>query len=93
MKHIGYFYIRQVDSIRYDIYQNNDNFFVLVKNKYYKINLPKKYQNLDESVHIVLYDGLDYEDYQNNLKFNTPPKYIIINNNKIENNNIINFVL
>jgi len=93
MKHIGYFYIREVDSIRYDIYQNNDNFFVLVKNKYYKINLPKKYQNLNESVHIVLYDGLDYEDYQNNLKFNTPPKYIIINNNKIENNNIINFVL
>jgi len=93
MKHIGYFYIREVDSIRYDIYQNNDNFFVLVKNKYYKINLPKKYQNLNESVHIVLYDGLDYEDYQNNLKFNTPPKFIIINNNKIENNNIINFVL
>lgn len=93
MKHIGYFYIREVDSIRYNIYQNNDNFFVLVKNKYYKINLPKKYQNLNESVHIVLYDGLDYEDYQNNLKFNTPPKFIIINNNKIENNNIINFVL
>ena len=93
MKHIGYFYIREVDSIRHDIYQNNDNFFVLVKNKYYKINLPKKYQNLNELIHIVLWDALDYEDYVNNVKSNIPPKYIIINNNKIENNNIINFVL
>jgi hypothetical protein len=93
MKHIGYFYIREIDSIRYDIYQNNDNIFALIKNKFYKINLPKKYQNLNEKIHITLTDILDYEDYENFLKKNKPPSYIKINNEKIQNNNIINFIL
>ena len=39
MKKIGYFYIREVDSIRYDIYQNNINIFALINNKFYKIRI------------------------------------------------------
>ena len=77
MKKIGYFYIRQIDSIRYDIYQNNINIFALIKNKFYKINLPKKYQNLNKEIHITLIDMMDYEnweDYESHVKNNIPPK-------------------
>ena len=96
MKKIGYFYIKAIDSIRYDIYQNNDIIYVDYKNHSYKINLPQKYQNLNEKIHITLIDMSDYEnydDYQNHVKNNIPPKYIDINNNKLKNDNIVNFIL
>ena len=93
MKHIGYFYIRQVDSIRYDIYQNINNIFTNVKNKLYKINLPNKYLLLNDKIHITLIDAFEYVEYENLLKENKPPNYIIINDEKIKNDNIINFIL
>ena len=93
MKHIGYFYIRQVDSIRYDIYQNINNIFTNVKNKLYKINLPNKYLLLNDKIHITLIDAFEYVEYENLLKENKPPNYIIINDEKIRNDNIINFIL
>ena len=52
-----------------------------------------KYKNLNEKIHITLTDMQDYKDYENFLKQNKPLSYIKINNEKIQNNNIINFIL
>ena len=93
MKHIGYFYIRQVDSIRFDIYQNNNNVFTNIRNKIYKLNLPNKYLVSNDKIHITLIDAFEYAEYENLLKKNKPPNYIIINDEKIKNDNIINFIV
>lgn len=93
MKHIGYFYIRIVDSIRYDIYQNYNNIFVMIKNKTYKLNISQKYLKSDDKIHITMFDGMDYEDYEFSLKSNKPPTYITINDEKIKNDNIVNFII
>ncbi len=93
MKHIGYFYIRAVDSVRFDIYQNNNNVFTNIRNKIYKLNLPKKYLLLDDKIHITLIDSFEYAEYEYLLKENKPPNYITINDEKIKNDNIINFIV
>ena len=93
MKHIGYFYIRPVDSFRFDIYYNNNNIFTNIRNKLYRINLPNKYLLLNDKIHIILIDNFEYVEYKNLLKENKPPNYIIINDEKIKNDNIINFIL
>ena len=94
MKHIGYFYIRIVDSVRFDIYQNNNNIFSNIRNKLYRINLPNKYLLSNDKIQIILHsDIFEYVEYENLLKENKPPEYIIINNEKIKNDNIINFIL
>ena len=38
-------------------------------------------------------DYENWEDYESHVKNNIPPKYIFINDDKIENNNIVNFIL
>jgi hypothetical protein len=93
MKHIGYFYIRLVDSVRFDIYHNKNNIFINIRNKLYRINLPNKYLLLNDKIHIILIDAFGYAEYENLLKKNKPPNYIIINDKKIKNDNIINFIL
>jgi hypothetical protein len=68
MKHIGYLYIRKVDSIRYDIYQNNNYIFTMIKNKTYKINLPQKFLSLDDKIDLTLYNSENYKEYDKESK-------------------------
>jgi len=93
MKHIGYLYIRCIDSIRYDIYQTTDFVFtdITTIGKKYKIYLPQKFLSLDDKIHLTLYHSENYEDFEKELK--NPPSYIKINDEIIKNDNIINFVI
>lgn len=64
---VGYFHVREVDAIRYDIYKINNNFIVDYKNKCYVINLPEKYHNL-KNMNIILTKSSNYDDFIQNVK-------------------------
>jgi len=90
MNLIGYFHIREVDSIRYNIYKISDTIYVNYKNKMNIINLPKKFMNMN-NINIVLSKVHGYDNYYKEKQDNF--QFIYINNEKIKNDNIINFII
>lgn len=83
-KLIGYLYRLPIDSIRYNIYFDNNIYYAEYKNKSYNINLPNEYKNVTDLIHITLFD---YMYIPKNIT--EKQSYITINNKKIKNDNII----
>ncbi len=88
---IGYLSFRTVDSIRYNIYNDEETnkMFYYFGNKKYLITLPKEYMKLNNVsfLSITLSDSEVYVDFLKELNDINFPKYYLINNNKILNNN------
>ena len=82
MSLIGYFQVREVDAIKYNIYKSNNKTYINYKNKNYIINLPEKYNNIS-NLYITLSKKINYDDYYieklNNFEF------IYINDEKVKN--------
>ena len=83
-KLIGYLHRLPIDSFRYNIYFDNNIYYVEYKNKSYIINLPTKYKNFTDLIHITLFDYMHIPE-----KLTKKPLYITINDEKIKNDDII----
>ncbi len=88
---IGYLSFRTVDSIRYNIYNDIDTneIYYCIDNKKYFITLPKEYMKVNNVsfLSITLSDSVVYIDFLKEINDINFPKYYLINNNKILNNN------
>lgn len=87
---IGFFHFREVDSLRYKLYQLNDGtVFYLYDNKKYKLTVPNKFKN--KNLHVVVSKCSNYDNYQDEIidELNIYKKYPIgcyINNEYIATN-------
>jgi len=90
---IGYFQIRNVDSIKYEIKKNHliSQTYVANFKEYPKIiiNLPWQYR-LSKTIDIFLDNNVDYSVFESRVKSESKPSYLFINNIKVPNNGILN---
>ena len=91
---VGYFQVRMVDSLRFEIRKNH-----LISQTYIKgfksandkiiVNLPWQYR-LSKTINIYLDATADYSVLEERAKNEQKPSYLFINNTKVPNNGIIN---
>jgi len=92
---IGYFQIRIVDSVRYEIRKNQLLSQIYIsnfkENRLQKItlNLPWQFM-LSKTIDIYLDNNNDYSLFESRVKSEIKPSYIFINNIKVANNGILN---
>lgn len=86
MKQIGFLHVREVDAIRYPIYENDDAMFVKVRNVEININLKNWTKG---KLQIILSKKSSYVDFIEEYDSDEFPENIFVNGETIKNDNII----
>ena len=89
---VGYFKIREVDSIKYDIRKNTliSQTYIANFKDYPKliVNLPWQVC-LSKTIDIYLDNSFDYSVYEKRIKSESKPSYLFINGAKFPNNGVL----
>jgi len=83
MSLIGYLHFRSVDAHRYPIYEIDNKYFYMYKDKRYKINIPTNFYK--KFIDVTLSDSMGYEKYAKEKNEKGFPKVYKINGLEVIN--------